>query len=139
MPPKSVKPIDKIDAIPTSVLRGLIELYQADLGSLDRTYPVRMSLARHERLKEFYSQWLSPLGKTSVYGLSQDGKIDYLLLKNYLEHELRDLEIAAKRRRKSAPIVPLLKRSWNWKSPPADGFARSGQGSRDASSSSETD
>ncbi len=107
VPPTSLKPMDKIDLIPVSELRGMIELYQADLGSLERTYPVRMSLARHERLKEFYSQWLSLLGKTFFDGLSQDGKIDYLLLKNYLEHELRDLEIVAKRREEIGPVVPF--------------------------------
>lgn len=107
VPPKSLKPMDKIDLIPTSELRGMIELYQADLGSLERTYPVRMSLARHDRLKEFYSQWLSLLGKSSFDGLSQDGKIDYLLLKNYLEHELRDLEIVARRREEIGPVVPF--------------------------------
>ena len=107
VPPKGIKSMDKIDVIPTSELRGLIELYQADLGSLERTYPVRMSLARHERLKEFYLQWLSLLGKTAFENLSQDGKIDYLLLKNYLEHELRDLEIAAKKREEVGPVVPF--------------------------------
>jgi uncharacterized protein (DUF885 family) len=107
VPPKSIKSMDKIDDTPTSELRSLIELYQADLGSVERTYPVRMSLQRHDRLKEFYTQWLSLLGKTSFEGLSQDGKIDYLLLKNYLEHELRDLEIIAKRREEIGPVVPF--------------------------------
>jgi uncharacterized protein (DUF885 family) len=107
VPPKSIPTLDKIDSISPSELRPLIELYQADLGSVERTYPVRMSLARHERLREFYLQWLTLLGKTSFEGLSQDGKIDYLLLKNYLEHELRDLEILAKRREEIGPIVPF--------------------------------
>jgi uncharacterized protein (DUF885 family) len=107
VPPKIIAPLDKIDPLPTSELRGLIELYQADFGSVERTYPVRMSLARHDRLKEFYSQWLGLLEKTSFDGLSQDGKIDYLLLRNYLEHELRDLEIMAKRREEIGPVVPF--------------------------------
>src|SRR5688500_6252671 len=66
-----------------------------------------MSLARHERLREFYTQWLGLLSRTSFESLSQDGKIDYLLLKNYLEHELRDLEIIAKRREEIGPVVPF--------------------------------
>ncbi|MFN0021504.1 MAG: DUF885 family protein [Pirellulaceae bacterium] len=107
VPPKNIKLLDKIDIVPASELRGLIELYQADLGSVERTYPVRMSIARHDRMREFYSQWLSLVGKTSFDGLSQDGKIDYLLLKNYLEHELRDLEIVAKRREEVGPVVPF--------------------------------
>jgi uncharacterized protein (DUF885 family) len=107
VPPKSIAPLNKIDAMPTSELRGLIELYQADLGSVERTYPVRMSLVRHERLREFYTQWLGLLAKPPFDGLSQDGKLDYLLLKNYLEHELRDLEILARRREEIGPVVPF--------------------------------
>lgn len=107
VPPKSLAPLNKIDVLPPSELRGLIELYQADLGSLWRTYPVRMSIARHERMREFYEQWLGLLAKTPFEGLSQDGRIDYLLLKNYLEHELRDLEIDATRREGIGPVVPF--------------------------------
>src|SRR5687768_10407103 len=63
VPPKSIASLEKIDAMPTSELRGLIELYQADLGSVERTYPVRMSHARNERLRKFYIQWLGLLAK----------------------------------------------------------------------------
>ena len=73
VPPKSIAPLDKIDVLPPSELRGLIELYQADLGSVERTYPVRMSLARHDRLREFYLQWLGLLEKHSFDNMSQDG------------------------------------------------------------------
>lgn len=107
VPPKNAALADKLDVLPPSELRGLVELYQADFGSVERTYPVRMSIQRHERLKEFYTQWLSLLGKTPFDGLSQDGKIDYLLLKNYLEHELRELEIQAKRWEEIGPVVPF--------------------------------
>ncbi|MBC7855665.1 MAG: DUF885 family protein, partial [Pirellulaceae bacterium] len=107
VPPKTIAPLDKLDVLPPSELRGLIELYQTDLGSVARTYPVRMSLQRHDRLKEFNTQWLSLLERTPFDGLSPDGKIDYLLLKNHLEHELRDLDINATRREEVGPVVPF--------------------------------
>lgn len=107
IPPKSAKLPETLDLIPPSELRSVIELYQADYGSVERTYPVRMSLARHGRLQEFYSQWLALLERAPFDPLSQDGKIDYLLLKNYLEHELRDLEIRATRREEIGPVVPF--------------------------------
>jgi hypothetical protein len=68
-------------------LRQLIELYDADSGSLTRTYPLRMSLTRQQRLGELYAQYLSLLEKLGgkFDGFSQAGKIDFLLLKSYLE------------------------------------------------------
>ena len=107
VPPQGLTTLEGLDAIPSSELRDLIELYQADYGSVERTYPVRMSLARHDRLQEFDEQWLGRLDRVPFDPLSQDGKIDYLLLKNYLEHELRDLEIQAKRREEIGPVVPF--------------------------------
>ncbi len=90
-------------------LRQLIELYEADSGSLARTYPLRMSFTRQQRLGELYSQYLSLLDKLGgkFDGFSQAGKIDYLLLRSHLEHEQRDLEIQAKRREEIAEHVPF--------------------------------
>jgi hypothetical protein len=90
-------------------LRQLIELYDADEGSLGRTYPLRMSFTRQQRMGELYSQYLSLLDRFSgkFDDFSQAGKIDYLLLKTHLEHEQRDLGIQAKRREEIAEHVPF--------------------------------
>ena len=42
-------------------------------------------------------------------GLSQDGKVDYLLLKNQLAHELRQLDIRGKETAESASLVPFAR------------------------------
>ena len=90
-------------------LRQLIELYDADEGSLTRTYPLRMSLTRQSRMGELYSQYLSLLEKLGgkFDDFSQAGKIDYLLLRSHLEHEQRQLEIQAQRREEIAEHVPF--------------------------------
>ena len=90
-------------------LRQLIELYEADSGSLGRTYPLRHSATRQSRLGELYSQYLSLLEKLGEKfdDFSQAGKIDYLLLKSYLEHEQRDLAIQTQRREEIAEYVPF--------------------------------
>lgn len=115
VPPKEGAAIsaDETSLAEDAQLRQLIELYDADEGSLGRTYPLRMSLNRQARLGELYSQYLSLLDRigNKFDDLSQAGKIDYLLLKNYLEHELRDLEIQARRREEVAehmPFAPLV-------------------------------
>jgi hypothetical protein len=41
------------------------------------------------------------------YPIFQDGKIDYLLLHNYISHEMRDLELEAKAQSETAPYLPF--------------------------------
>ena len=41
--------------------------------------------------------------------MSQEGKVDYLLLKNHLEYELRQLDIQAKQIDEMAPLIPFSK------------------------------
>ncbi|MGH9935049.1 MAG: DUF885 family protein [Blastocatellia bacterium] len=90
-----------------SELRGVIERYVADRGNLSRSYPVEASPARLARFKQFNSDWLTTIGKLNFDTLSLDGKVDYLLFKTHLEHELQQLEIQNKSLAEIAPLVPF--------------------------------
>jgi uncharacterized protein (DUF885 family) len=90
-----------------SEVRPVIERYVADRGSLARSYPVESSPARTSRFKQFYADWLATLGKMNFETMSQDGKVDYLLLKNHLDHEAKQLDIEAKAFAEVAPYVPF--------------------------------
>jgi len=90
-----------------SEMRSAIELYTVDRGSLTRSYPVAISPARRERFKKFYSDWLASLQKLDFDSMSQDGKIDYILFKNHLEYELRQLDIQARQLSEIEPLVPF--------------------------------
>src|SRR5262245_61759734 len=90
-----------------SELRSLIERYVADRGSLTRSYPVEISPARQARFKQFYSDWLATLGKLNFDTLSQDGKVDYLLFKTRLEHELQQEELYGKAFAEIAAFAPF--------------------------------
>ena len=90
-----------------SELRPVIERYVADRGSLQRSYPVESSPARLARFKQFYTDWLSLLGKMNFDALSQDGKVDYVLFKFRLEHELKQLELQTKALAEIAPLLPF--------------------------------
>src|ERR1044072_1882023 len=92
-----------------SEMRSAIELYTVDRGSLTRSYPVAISPARRERFKKFYSDWLASLQKLDFDSMTQDGKIDYILFKNHLEYELRQLDIQAKQLEEIQPLVPFAK------------------------------
>jgi len=88
-------------------MRSAIERYTLDRGSLARTYPVQYSRARSDRFKKFYEEWLASLKSLDFDSMSQDGKIDYLLFKNHLEYELRQLDIQSRQLNEIEPLVPF--------------------------------
>jgi uncharacterized protein (DUF885 family) len=109
--PAQTLPGDSVDVAelkpPESAMRGAIERYTTDRASLARSYPVSLSPARQARFKQFYSDWLASLQKVSFDTLSQDDKVDFLLFKNHLEHELRQLDIQAKQLAEIEPLIPF--------------------------------
>lgn len=90
-----------------SEMRVAIERYVADRGSLSRSYPVEMSPARMTRFKQFYSDWLALIGKMNFDTMGQDGRIDYVLFKYHLNHELQQLDVQARALAEIAPLLPF--------------------------------
>ncbi|MEY2706208.1 MAG: hypothetical protein RL407_2270 [Bacteroidota bacterium] len=112
----------------------LIQSYQADRGALSRLYTHRLSDEYFTRMESFTQGYLQTLQAQSYASLSEDGKIDYLLFRNYLERELSDLDLAKKeflqvqavlsfgkpleefvvsRRRAAQPEAQALAHQWN--------------------------
>jgi len=92
---------------PVSEMRSAIERYTVDRGSLTRSYPVVGSQRRRDRFRKFYSEWLASLQSLNFDSMSEDGKIDYLLFKNHLEYELRQLDIQSRQLSEIEPLVPF--------------------------------
>ena len=92
---------------PVSEMRAAIERYTIDRGSLTRSYPVAMSQKRRERFKKLYEEWLASLKAQDFDSMSQDGKVDYVLFKNHLEYELRQLDIQAQQLSEIQPLIPF--------------------------------
>jgi len=88
-------------------MRASIERYTADRGSLTRSYPVATSTARRTRFRKFYEEQLASLKALDFDSMSQDGKIDYLLFKNHLEYELRQLDIQERQLSEIQPLIPF--------------------------------
>ena len=97
---------DKLDATPNT-LRSMIERYTADSESLERFYAVSISGVRVKRFNEFYRQWLGTLSQLSFDTLSHDDRIDYLLFKNHLNREQRQLDIDSKALTEQLPLIPF--------------------------------
>jgi len=115
--PMSASPADRSAAgdapdlgdldLSNSEMRVAIERYVADRGSLSRSYPVEMSPARLTRFKQFYSDWLALIGKMNFDAMGQDGRIDYVLFKYHLNHELQQLDVQARALAEIAPLLPF--------------------------------
>jgi hypothetical protein len=96
-------------AAPSSELAGAIQWFEADRGSLSRFYTVRVSRNRSKRLLELYSESRKGLDSVNFEALSHDGKVDWLLFKNHLDKESRDLVTEAKRVAEAEPLLPVIR------------------------------
>src|ERR1700686_1598408 len=94
---------------PESEMRPIIEYYIVDRGSLLRSYPVSSSPARRERFRKFYGDALDRIRKLNFESMRQEGRVDYLLFRNHLEPELRQLDIEEKQQTEIASLVPFSK------------------------------
>ena len=91
----------------TSELRPLIQRFSSDAQSLERTYAIPYSDARRARFDGFYSEQQAELSKVKFDTLSTDGRVDYLLFRNLLDHERKQLQIDAARAKEIQPLLPF--------------------------------
>ena len=90
-----------------SEMRASIERYTSDRAALNRSSPVDYSPAGIARMKQFYSEWLAAAGRMNFDSMSQDGRIDYLLFKNQLDYQLRQLDTEAKNLKEVESLLPF--------------------------------
>ncbi|WP_439488952.1 DUF885 family protein [Algoriphagus sp.] len=70
-----------------------IQTYQADYGALRRLYSNPYSEEYFSRIQKFNQEYLVNLEMHDYNSLSEDGKIDYVLFRNYLKKQLAELAI----------------------------------------------
>jgi len=95
----------------TSEVNHIMVNFEADLGSLSRFYTVTNSPERTKRLIEFYQSYLYQLDSISYDGLSQAGKIDYLLFSRRLHFDWEDLKTTDaeyNQVKKYFPFAPII-------------------------------
>lgn len=92
-----------------SRLRGVIEKFSEDYGSVNRFYTASASSNRQARLREFYLGWQMFLDKLDFKSLNHDEQIDYLLLKNYLRHEQSELQRFEAQLTEMAALIPFAR------------------------------
>ncbi len=92
---------------PPSRLRGVIEKYANDYGSINRFYSAQMSPNRVTRIRQLYADHEALLAKLNFDTLNHDEQIDYILFKNYLGHEQKELARFAQQMEEMGPILPF--------------------------------
>ena len=92
-----------------SRLRGVIEKYNQDYGSINRFYTAETSANRAARLNQLYSNHLTLINGLDFDRLNDDEQIDYVLFKNYLQHELKEQTRVGLQLAEMAAIIPFAK------------------------------
>src|SRR5256885_1768367 len=93
--------------VSNSEMRPLIERFSADRGNLMRSYNISDSPARRERFRRFYEEMRATLDAQNFDAMKQTGKVDYVLFRNELDHELRRLDREAKEEADNAVYLPF--------------------------------
>lgn len=83
----------------------LVEQYEADLSTLERTYPVTVSPARLERLDAFHRMHLDTLAEVDLDGLEADAQVDLVLLDNHIRRRLHAIERARATLARARPLL----------------------------------
>ena len=95
-----------IIARPPSVMAPVIDRYVADLGSLDRKYPISISERRAERLDRFRAGWIASLDALDFDGFGRDAQVDWLLLRNEISGSARREALSRSARLDAARLLP---------------------------------
>ena len=98
-------PADGAQSVPR--MPQVIEQFTADSMSLNRTYSVPISPVRMARFDKFYKDELAMLTEINFDALSEEDKVDYLLLKNRLTTNQHQLAIQKRHMEEMQPLLPF--------------------------------
>ncbi|KAI0465852.1 hypothetical protein F4859DRAFT_499471 [Xylaria cf. heliscus] len=102
-PPKEVNRPSFLEE-PESTQDRIVRVSE-DLRQIKKFYSIEGSPARYKRLSEFFDAELAALSDAPFASYSQDEKVDYLLLKNFLSRAQRNLKLDHVREAEFAPFV----------------------------------
>ena len=88
-------------------MRAAVERYTTDLRALQRWWDVPFSVQRRARERAFFEAWRSGLDALAFEDFGTDDRVDWLLLQNRLEYELRRLEADGVKWTETEPLLPF--------------------------------
>lgn len=89
-------------------IRERIERITADLREIKVFLPIELSPRRNQRLRQFLTSEYESLRDLPFVLYDQEAKVDYLLVKNYLGRELRNLDLEEDENEKLSPLLPFV-------------------------------
>lgn len=90
-----------------SALIPMLERYRTDRSALRRLNGSDLSPITIARLSGFCDEWKARLEEIPFESLSQDGKIDYILFRNHLDYQKRQIGIENSYREEMAALIPF--------------------------------
>jgi uncharacterized protein (DUF885 family) len=106
-PLASVPELAALAAAKGSELATVVQRYALDEQALSRRYDAYDSPAQRKRMRGFYGAWRTRLRALDFDRLSQEGRIDYVLLDNHLRYELDLADRQEVQRGETAPLMPF--------------------------------
>ncbi|HYW52310.1 MAG TPA: hypothetical protein VE861_16970, partial [Gemmatimonadaceae bacterium] len=103
----SVPDLTQLAGAKGSELVGVVQRYALDEQTLGRRYDAFDSPDQRTRMRAFYSAWRTRLRALDFEKLSQEGRIDYVLLDNHLRYELDLADRQDRMRTEAAPLLPF--------------------------------
>lgn len=96
-----------LQGIVSTDLADFVRLFQTDYESVTRFYSQPYSDLRLERQAAEIARWQEYLKQLDFDSLSQQGRIDYLLMRNHLESEAAGQVLMRQRIAEMDPIIPF--------------------------------
>ncbi|KAI5458651.1 hypothetical protein BGZ63DRAFT_416252 [Mariannaea sp. PMI_226] len=87
-----------------------IRRVRSDRRDLLNYYNITIAERRYTRLLDFYSEELDSLDRVAFASLSQQDRVDFLLLRNFLTRELGQLRLDRKNAKASLELLPFAHR-----------------------------
>jgi len=109
-PLASVPSLAALVGRPGSEMADVVTRFTADQTSLNRRYDAFESPDQRRRMREFYAAWHTRLGELAFDKLQQEGRVDYVLLDNYVTHQLALLDRQEKMRAETVALLPFADR-----------------------------
>jgi len=94
---------------PAADMAELIRLYGIDYGSVSRFYELPWSEIRLDRMEKVITEWQERLNAVNFDALDQQGRIDWLLLRNKLTSESARLSLERRRLSEMDELLPSRK------------------------------
>ncbi len=106
----SVPDLTPLVAHSSSELADVVDRFSSDLGALRRRYDAEGSPEQRARMRDFYRGWHTRLGTLDFTALGEEGRADFVLLDNYISHQLVVLDRDDLKRAGTAQLIPFADR-----------------------------